>query len=253
VLTYCNITALFKCTVTFWHCYITPLFKISATCWHFATLPRCSKAQWHADILQLYRVIQMHGDILTMQHYRVLQKLVDMVTYCNITTLFKSSVTYWHITTFPRFTEVRCHADILQYYPFIQKLGDILTHHKIILLFEGNLRGIVTRLTSRDTIASRDKGFSLVRDVQTDIGTHAVFCSVGTGGCLEVKQADLEHSHSSPCVILLACLHGTRGNNFTFCLIPMSRWYTDTLQSLPYYSHIMLKHCHVTQVWQLRL
>ena len=77
-----------------------------------------------------------------------------------------------------------CHADILQYYPIIQKLGDVLTDRNIILLFEGIVRDIVTRLTSRGTIASRDKGFSLVQDVQTDIGTHAVFCSVGTGASL---------------------------------------------------------------------
>ena len=161
MLTYCNITTLLKCWVT---------------CWHIATLPCCSKARWHTDILQL-----------------------------------------------PRCTEVRSHADILHYYPVIQKLCDILTNRNIILLFEGSVHDIVTKLTSRGTIASKDKGSFLVHDAQTDIGTHAVFCSEGTCGYLFGGQTGGSWTLTPPTYLL-----GILGNNFTFLLcysrVAMTCW-----------------------------
>jgi hypothetical protein len=137
------------------YCNIITLFKSSVKCRHIVTLPHCSKAQQHADILQHYRVFKSsvtRAGIL--QNYHVVQKLGDMQTYCNISVLFKSSVTCWYIATLPRYSNARWNSDIaalpccsqarwrtdtLQHYLVIQKFGVMLTHCNITPLFKSSV------------------------------------------------------------------------------------------------------------------
>jgi len=175
----------------------------------------------------------MLGDMLTYRNITTLLKWTVKFWYCNITVLSKSSATCWRITATAlyRSSVSCCHIALLYRYSKARWHPD--TNRNIILLFEGSVRDVVTRLTSRGKIASKDKR-SLVHDVQTDIGTHAVFCSVGTCGYLFGGKTGGSWTLATPPQYpLLTCLLGILGNNFTFLLC---------------YSRVamaMLKHCKV--------
>ena len=111
----CSLLALaWSCCLLF-ECsrYILKHGRSSVKCWHIA-----------ADLLQ---------------HYHVVQKLGDIQTYCNITVLFESSVTCWHITTLPHCSKAQQHADILQHYHVVQKHVYMLSYWNINMLFTSSV------------------------------------------------------------------------------------------------------------------
>jgi len=112
--------------LSYWN--ITMLFTSSVTYWHIAALPCYSNARWNSDVTALPCSSKARLHAVILEHYRVFHKLGDVLTYCNITSLYRSSVSVWHIAILPHYSKARCRTDILQNYRVMQKFGVMLTY-----------------------------------------------------------------------------------------------------------------------------